>query len=202
MLFKARNKVHFISKIINSLWPRIGWTRLIRYNSLRVKRLPGTPHSISLGFAFGVMAALTPFFGLHFLIGIFFAWIFGASIIASIIGNFIGNPWTFPFICIVNFKIGSIFYTSSENINFTMKSISNEIYLVWNALYKIFIEFKFMESYIYLKELQLIPSMFIGSIFTSTLLAGFCYFTVRFLISNYKKNKIILRKKITKGSKL
>ena len=110
MLFKARNKVHFISKIINLLWPRRGWTRLIRYNSLRVKRLPGTPHSISLGFAFGVMAALTPFFGLHFFIGIFFAWVFGASIIASIIGNFIGNPWTFPFICIVNFKIGSIFY--------------------------------------------------------------------------------------------
>ena len=119
MLFKARNKVHFISKIINLLWPRRGWTRLIRYNSLRVKRLPGTPHSISLGFAFGVMAALTPFFGLHFLIGIFFAWIFGASIIASIIGNFIGNPWTFPFICIVNYKIGSIFYVSGDNINLT-----------------------------------------------------------------------------------
>ena len=202
MLFKARNKVHFISKIINSLWPRIGWTRLIRYNSLRVKRLPGTPHSISLGFAFGVMAALTPFFGLHFLIGIFFAWIFGASIIASIIGNFVGNPWTFPFICIVNYKIGSIFYVSGDNINLTMKLISNEIYLVWNGLYKIFIEFNFLESHIYLKELQLIPSMLIGSIFTSTLLAVLCYFIARFLIINYKKNKIISRKKIIKDSKL
>ena len=202
MLFKARNKVNFISKIINTLWPRKGWARLIRYNSLRVKRLPGTPHSISLGFAFGVMAALTPFFGLHFLIGIFLAWIFGASIIASIIGNFVGNPWTFPFICIVNFKIGSIFYVSGDNINLTMKLISNEIYLVWNVLYKIFIEFNFLESHIYIKELQLIPAMFIGSIFTSILIAVPCYFTARFLISNYKNNKIRSRKKNIKGSKL
>ena len=51
---------------------------------------------------------MTPLFGLHFIIGIFLAWIFGASI-ASLIGNFVGNPWTFPFICILNLKIEAIF---------------------------------------------------------------------------------------------
>ena len=89
MLFKQRKKIDFISRILNFFWPRNGWGRLLKYTTLRIKRLPGSPHSIALGFTFGVIAAMTPLFGLHFIIGIFLAWIFGASVIASLIGNFV-----------------------------------------------------------------------------------------------------------------
>ena len=82
MLFNQRKKIDFISRILNLFWPRNGWGRLFKYTTLRIKRLPGSPHSIALGFTFGVIAAMTPLFGLHFIIGIFLAWIFGASIIA------------------------------------------------------------------------------------------------------------------------
>jgi uncharacterized protein (DUF2062 family) len=197
MLFKARKKVDLITRFLSILWPRNGWKRFLKYISLRIKRLPGTPHSIALGFTFGVMAAMTPLFGLHFIIGIVLAWIFGVSIIASIIGNFIGNPWTFPFICILNLKIGSIFYDSGNISDLNMKLISSELYLLWNAFYTFFIQLNFDDSSIFLSELQLIPSMFLGSIFTILLISGPCYFITKFIINNYKKNKLkLLNKKI------
>lgn len=194
MLFKTRQKSNILSKICNILWPKKGWKRIIKYTSLRLKRLPGTPHSIALGFTFGVSAALTPLFGLHFLIGIFLAWLFRVSIIASLIGNCFGNPWTFPFICIINFKVGKLFYSSSDNIEINTKLLSNELYLLWNSVYNFFIDFNYIASLNYLNQLKLIPPMLIGCFFTIMIIGLPCYFVSRFLITNYR-NKIKLFKK-------
>ena len=195
MLFKQRKKIDFISRILHFFWPRNGWGRLFKYTTLRIKRLPGSPHSIALGFTFGVIAAMTPLFGLHFIIGIFLAWIFGASVIASLIGNFVGNPWTFPFICILNLKIGSYFYESANISTINMKVISNELTLLWNAFYSFCIQFNFEGAFLYLSDLKLIPPMFIGSIFTIIFVSFPCYFISRFIINNYKNTRIKLRKK-------
>lgn len=195
MLFKARKKTDFASKILNILWPKKGWKRLLIYISLRVKRLPGSSHSIALGFTFGVMAAMTPLFGLHFIIGIILAWIFGVSIIASLIGNFVGNPWTFPFICILNYKVGSMFYSSDNISNISMKLISNELYLLWNAFYTFFMHLDFEGSYKFISALQLIPPMIIGSAITIFVIFGPCYLITKFIINNYKKSKLKLLNK-------
>ena len=197
MLFKTRQKSTFISKIFNLLWPKKGWKRIIKYISLRLKRLPGSPHSIALGFTFGVTAALTPLFGLHFLIGIFLAWLFRVSMVASLIGNLLGNPWTFPFICVLNFKVGNFFYTTSDQIDINMKLLSNELYLLWNTIYKLFIELNYSQSLNYLSQLKLIPPMLLGSLFTIIVVGIPCYFISRFIITNYR-NKIKLFKKDNK----
>jgi len=197
MLFKTRKNPNFISKVINFLWPKKGWKRIIKYISLRLKRLPGSPHNIALGFTFGVTAALTPLFGLHFLIGVFLAWLFRVSITASLIGNLFGNPWTFPFICILNFKVGNFFYTTSDQIDINMKLLSNELYLLWNTIYKLFIELNYSQSLNYLSQLKLIPPMLLGSLFTIILVGIPCYFISRFIITNYR-NKIKLFRKDNK----
>jgi len=194
MLFKTRQKSTFISKFFNLLWPKKGWKRIIKYISLRLKRLPGSPHSIALGFTFGVTAALTPLFGLHFLIGIFLAWLFRVSVVASLIGNLLGNPWTFPFICVLNFKVGNFFYATSDQIDINMKLLSNELYLLWNTIYKLFIELNYSQSLNYLSQLKLIPPMLLGSLFTIIVVGIPCYFISRFIITNYR-NKIKLFKK-------
>ena len=194
MLFKTREKSNILAKIYNFFLPKKGWKRIIKYISLRLKRLPGSPHSIALGFTFGVTAALTPLFGLHFLIGIFMAWLFRVNIVASFIGNFIGNPWTFPFICIVNFKVGMLFYSTGDNIEINTKLLSNELYLLWNIVYKLFIDFNYNESLNYLNQLKLMPPMLIGCFFTIMIIGLPCYFVSRFLITNYR-NKIKLFKK-------
>jgi hypothetical protein len=197
MLFKTRQKSTFISKFFKLLWPKKGWKRIIKYISLRLKRLPGSPHSIALGFTFGVTAALTPLFGLHFLIGIFLAWLFRVSIVASLIGNLLGNPWTFPFICILNFKVGNFFYTTSDQIDINMKLLSNELYLLWNTIYKLFIELNYSQSLNYLSQLKLIPPMLLGSLFSIIVFGIPCYFISRYIITNYR-NKIKLFKKNNK----
>ena len=197
MLFKTREKSTFISKFFKLLWPKKGWKRIIKYISLRLKRLPGSPHSIALGFTFGVTSALTPLFGLHFLIGIFLAWLFRVSVVASLIGNLLGNPWTFPFICVLNFKVGNFFYTTSDQIDINMKLLSNELYLLWNTIYKLFIELNYSQSLNYLSQLKLIPPMLLGSLFSIIVFGIPCYFISRYIITNYR-NKIILFKKNNK----
>ena len=196
MLFKRREKDNFIYNILYFLWPKKGWRRIIKYIALRLKRLPHSPHSIALGFTFGVSASITPFFGLHFFIGIFLAWLFRVSIFASLIGNLVGNPWTFPFIWIMNYKVGILFYSTSNVPNINMKLLSNELLLLWNGFYTFFIKFSYVDSLNNLKELQIIPPMIFGSFILIILIGMPCYFLSRLIIINYK-NKIKLLKKKT-----
>jgi len=196
MLFKRREKGNFISNILYFLWPKKGWRRIIKYIALRLKRLPHSPHSIALGFTFGISASITPFFGLHFFIGIFLAWLFRVSIFASLIGNLVGNPWTFPFIWIMNYKVGILFYSTSNVPNINMKLLSNELLLLWNGFYTFFIKFSYVDSLNNLKELQIIPPMIFGSFILIILIGMPCYFLSRLIIINYK-NKIKLLKKKT-----
>ena len=70
MVFKRRDKPPFLSRIRESLLPRRGWRRGIEYLGHRVRRLPDTPHRIALGFACGVFASFTPFFGLHLILAV------------------------------------------------------------------------------------------------------------------------------------
>lgn len=78
--------------------PRKGWRRGFEYVGRRVQRLPDTPHKIALGLAAGAFASFTPFFGLHFLLAAVLAIVVRANVMASLLGTFIGNPLTFPFI--------------------------------------------------------------------------------------------------------
>ena len=195
MLFKRREKDNFISNILYFLWPKKGWRRIIKYIGLRLKRLPHSPHSIALGFTFGVSASITPFFGLHFFIGIFLAWLFRVSIFASLIGNLVGNPWTFPFIWIMNYKVGILFYSTSNIPNINMKLLSNELLLLWNGFYTFFIKFSYVDSLNNLKELQIIPPMIFGSFILIILIGMPCYFLSRLIVINYKYKIKLLKKK-------
>ena len=53
-----------------------------------------TPHRISLAFALGVFIGISPFFGIHTVLGIFLASVFRLNRLATIVGVYITNPWT------------------------------------------------------------------------------------------------------------
>ena len=80
------------------MWPRMGWGRILRYWTFKLKRLQGSPYAIACGFACGASVSFTPFIGFHFILAAVLAWVLRGNIIASAIGTAIGNPWTFPFI--------------------------------------------------------------------------------------------------------
>lgn len=106
MVFKRRTKPPLLSRIREAFYPRRGWRRGIEYLGHRVRRLPDTPHKISLGFACGTFVSFTPLFGLHIIVGAGLAWILRGNIVASLIGTLVGNPITTPFIAAFSLALG------------------------------------------------------------------------------------------------
>jgi len=56
--------------------------------------LDDTPERIALAFAVGVFLAFSPLLGLHTVLGIAIAFIFGLNRVAVLLGVFVNNPWT------------------------------------------------------------------------------------------------------------
>ena len=113
-MFKRRERrsvFRFFYEVVFSLK---GISRAIEYVGIRLKRIPDTPHKISLGMSCGIFASFTPLFGLHFLIAGLLSYVFRANVLASLIGTFVGNPITFPIITVFNLKLGEWILGSNE----------------------------------------------------------------------------------------
>lgn len=72
----------------------------------RATRLAGTPHSIAAGVACGVAISFTPFIGLHLVGAFLLCLLVRGNYLAAAAGTLVGNPWTFPFIWFVTYKLG------------------------------------------------------------------------------------------------
>ena len=104
MLFKRREAESFLERMRVHMWPRRSWSRSSRYVVYRLRRLSDTPHAVALGFAAGVFSAFTPFIGTHLVMAMLFAWIIGGSIVAAVLGTFLGNPLTYPLIWYLTYQ--------------------------------------------------------------------------------------------------
>lgn len=107
MLFQRRKTPALKERMRVYVWPRRSWARSSRYVLYRLWRLRATPHAIGLGCAAGVFVSFLPFLGMHFIMAGVISWLTRASIIASALGTFIGNPVTFPFIWIGAYQLGA-----------------------------------------------------------------------------------------------
>ena len=134
---------------------------------LKLIRVKDSRDKLAIGFACGSMVSFSPFIGFHFLLAIIFAYILRGNIVASLIGTFIGNPFTFPFIWIFIYKVGNIFFKNNQSfsLEFTFQSLFDQGYEI------------------------LIP-MLIGSLIVSMPIWFISYFTVKFLMSSFKKRKM------------
>ena len=106
-MFQRRQKTSSFQRLREFFWPTAGWHRSTRYVFHRVARIPGSAYSLAAGFACGAAISFTPFIGLHFVLSAILAYVMRANIIASAIGTAVGNPWTFPFIWVAVFNVGS-----------------------------------------------------------------------------------------------
>lgn len=85
----------------------MGWARAIQYSRLRVSRLSDSTHKIAMGLALGMAVSFSPIIGTHFIQVLALAWLLRANVISALIGTFIGNPWTYPFIWWGSIKFGA-----------------------------------------------------------------------------------------------
>ena len=105
-MFRRRKPLSVVKQIRAIVWPERGFRRLFSYLGQRIIRLPGTPSTIAIGVACGVFASFTPFLGLHFVIAAALAVIMRGNVLASAIGTFVGNPWTFIPIWLISYEVG------------------------------------------------------------------------------------------------
>lgn len=105
-MFGRRTRLRFHHRLWRLVWPRGGWWRFSSYLAHRIRRLPGTPHSIAAGVAAGVAVSFTPFMGLHFLLACGLAYLLRGNLVAAAVGTAAGNPWTFPLIWTWSYGLG------------------------------------------------------------------------------------------------
>lgn len=182
MVFKRRDKLPFGTRVKELFAPRKGWRRGIEYLGHRMQRLPDTPHSISLGFACGVLASFTPFFGFHFVIAAALAWVVRSNIFASAVGTFFGNPLTFPFIMGVSLKLGGLILGQHGGVDTS------------------FTEYGFLDKVIHLLEniTELMLPYFIGGLGPGLICAAVAYFLLTPTVGAYQRRR---RKKLMARAK-
>ena len=198
-MFKRRERRSIFRFFYEVIFSLKGISRAIEYVGIRLKRIPDTPHKISLGMSCGIFASFTPLFGLHFLIAGLLSYLLRANVLASLIGTFVGNPITFPIITVFNLKLGEWILGSSEHSSGD-----------GGAIFEGFLDFIFLIYKSFFTEGSIgennVPRMneFLNGVFIPYSLGGLIlgifisvisYFLLRPLVATYQKKRSALRAK-------
>ncbi len=73
-----------------------------------IKKRSVSAHSISMGFAWGVLIAFSPFVGLQIILVLAVCLAFNYNKISGILGVFVSNPFTFFPIYFFNYYVGNL----------------------------------------------------------------------------------------------
>ena len=196
-MFKRREKRSIFRFFYEVIFSLKGISRAIGYVGIRLKRIPDTPHKISLGMSCGIFASFTPLFGLHFLIAGLLSYVLRANVLASLIGTFIGNPITFPIITVFNLKLGEWILGSNEYSSGDggkiFEGFLDFIFLIYKSL---FTEGSIGENSVP-KMNEFLYGVFIpyslGGLILGISVAIISYFLLRPLVSTYKKKRDSLK---------
>ena len=170
MLFKRRQTESLLERLRVHLWPRRSWSRSSRYVVYRLRRLSATPHAIALGFAAGTFVAVTPYIGTHLIMAALIAWIIGGSIVAAILGTFLGNPLTYPFLWYASYEVGNLLLggkATKKPIDLSRGVFHSSFEHLWPIL----------------------KPMALGCIPVGLALATACYFLVRPMVDAYQHRR-------------
>ena len=198
-MFKRRERRSIFRFFYEVIFSFKGISRAIEYISIRLKRIPDTPHKISLGMSCGIFASFTPLFGIHFLIAGFLSYLLRANVLASLIGTFVGNPITFPIITVFNLKLGEWILGSSEYSSGDGGKIFEGFLDFIFLIYKSF----FTEGSIGVNNVprmnEFLNGVFIpyslGGLILGIFIAVVSYFLLRPLVATYQKKRSALKVK-------
>ena len=191
---ERRSVFRFFYEVIFSLK---GISRAIEYVGIRLKRIPDTPHKISLGMSCGIFASFTPLFGLHFLIAGLLSYVLRANVLASLIGTFVGNPITFPIITVFNLKLGEWILGSSDYSSGDggkiFEGFLDFIFLIYKSF---FTEGSIGENNVPRMN-EFLNGVFIpyslGGLILGIFIAVISYFLLRPLVATYQKKRSALK---------
>ena len=198
-MFKRRERRSIFRFFYEVIFSLKGISRAIEYVGIRLKRIPDTPHKISLGMSCGIFASFTPLFGLHFLIAGLLSYLLRANVLASLIGTFVGNPITFPIITVFNLKLGEWILGSSEYSSGDggkiFEGFLDFIFLIYKSF---FTEGSIGENNVPRMN-EFLNGIFIpyslGGLILGIFIAIISYFLLRPLVATYQKKRSALKAK-------
>ena len=170
MLFKRRETETLLARVRVHLWPRRSWTRSSPYVVYRLRRLSDTPHSVALGFAAGVFSALSPYLGTHMVMAALIAWAIGGSVVAALLGTFVGNPLTYPLFWYSTYQVGNLMLGEPgerQNIDLSGGIFQSSLDQLWPIL----------------------KPMTLGCVPVGLALAGLSYILVKPMVEAYKHRR-------------
>jgi uncharacterized protein (DUF2062 family) len=115
-----------------SLMSPASWWANLRAHGRRLVSLRASPHEIALGCALGAFVSITPLLGVQTAMAIVFAFVLRASVPAAIIGTFVGNPLSWPFIWVSTYMMG--LHMMGLESAFDPAAVERNIMLLWSAL--------------------------------------------------------------------
>lgn len=189
-MFKRRTQQPVHHRVGYFLWPRTGFRRASSYLWHRIGRLHGTPHSVAVGFAFGAAISFTPFVGLHLVLAALTAWLARANIMAGLLGTAVGNPWTFPFIWLWIYGLGSRM-GAGDAAHSEPRIISVIVDLpgvVWKALISFDLDWAYFDNL-----WAVFWPMLVGAVPTAIVVWVVTYVLLRPVVATYQRQRIIRR---------
>ncbi len=90
------------------MWRGVGFIRQIKLMLVRFIRLRGLPDEIAKGVALGIFIGMTPTFGFQMVLAIFFAYLLKENRFAALVGVWVTNPVTAPFIYAAEYECGRL----------------------------------------------------------------------------------------------
>ena len=140
----------------NAKGPGARWKRWFRLLYLRILRLRGEPEEVAGGMAIGVAVGLTPTIPLHLVLGVFIAFLLGKSKLAAALGSQVANPLFFPFIYILDYRVGQeITGASGPSLVSADFSVSYVLNLGWEIYYPLLV------GGVVVGSLSIIPTYFL-----------------------------------------
>ena len=105
-MFKRRQPLTKMQLLRELFWPSMGWIRTGKFLKHRILRLSDSSYKIARGLACGAAMSFSPLVGSHFIQAGIIAYFIKGNVLASLIGTFVGNPWTFPLMWYASFVLG------------------------------------------------------------------------------------------------
>jgi uncharacterized protein (DUF2062 family) len=197
MLFRRRRPLHLGQKLKHLLWPRGGWRRTATYFLHRLRRLPGTPESIAAGFALGAAISFTPLVGFHIMGALFMAMLIRGNYMAALLGTLVGNPWTFPLMWMMAFKIGAFLLSMEPG-----EGMPDELSVGYVRDLVGFVVFHrtqgevvgFPIDWAYIREVVILVMVpwAVGSLVCALLSYPLFYYPTRNLVASYRRRRMAL----------
>ncbi len=191
-MFGRRHPLPIYRRVREFVWPSGGWHRASLYVAHRVRRLPGTPYRIAAGFACGAAISFTPFMGFHLVGAVLLAVILRGSVVASLIGTTVGNPWTFAVIWPSIYNLGHWMLGENPVI---AQSQEPDFISLFTGLIRALLEFDL--AYIIDHVSPVLWPMTVGGIPTALVAWVVFFWPVRGLVAEYQhaRSRLMRRKK-------